>query len=253
MIGLYFESTHGFLICSDCGVALSSKTAAAHVRTNHVACRSSVSDEVLANTCRDCGIVGALPLIKSKVPAITGLFLHPRALSCSQSGCDKIYGTLGSMKKHHYQAHAGVPTPSSWSTVFAQRLDNSLTNSFFEVDLPPSQSPPSTTAWLDVIESAIQFSVNADPLVVQDPRQLNSWLRAVGWASHVKSFNAEFLRMLVVAPAKDEFPGLKEGVIHKFTADVELIRQTPLLALQKLNTEDPLKTYALCLFRLHSI
>ncbi|OBZ66042.1 ATP-dependent DNA helicase tlh2 [Grifola frondosa] len=50
------------------------------------------------------------------------------------------------------------------------------------------------------------------------------------------------LRELVAFPKKDEFPGLSNAVLHYLNAGLALLEGTDSLTLQKLNTEDPLKT-----------
>ncbi|KAF9439961.1 hypothetical protein P691DRAFT_768534, partial [Macrolepiota fuliginosa MF-IS2] len=242
MIGLYFEPRYKFLVCPDCGIALTSNSAPAHVRTNHPACKTSVNNAIFAKTCKELGIVATLPTINAIVDAITGLKLYPDALQCAAGSCDKVYGSVGSMKQHHRNHHHDVPLPRSWPSTPAQRLDNALHSTLFPVIVPPNPSAPPSLAWLNALDTTNAKAIKSDPLAVSDPRDLNQWLRSTNWATHVQGYDVDFLRSLVAYPADKEFPWLREAVVQKFIADAQLIEKTPLLALQKLNTENPAKT-----------
>lgn len=238
-IGLYFEPQWKVLICTQCQMALAAGSAASHVK-NHA--DGPVKTARLAAVCRELGVVSELPDINTPIPPISGLPIFPAALCCGVSGCYKRYITEKSLKRHYKEAHSGVPVPKSWRNGPAQRFDKSFHNSLFPVVLPLQTPTPPTSTWIEDLEAAITAAIAIDPLRVSDPRELNNWLRATTWPSHIAPYEARHLQKIVALPGPAEFPWLKGVVARKFAEDVKLIETTPLLALQKLNTDDPQKT-----------
>ncbi|KAH7903590.1 hypothetical protein BJ138DRAFT_1020380, partial [Hygrophoropsis aurantiaca] len=81
------------------------------------------------------------------------------------------------------------------------------------------------------------------PVEVNDIRNITPWLRMTGWHIHTQPYHASDLVNLAKTPRNDDplLPGLKDAVKSYFQAAVDLIPQTNLLVLQRLNTDDPAK------------
>lgn len=238
-LGLYLEPAWKFLVCTQCEVALAALSAANHAKNVH---RVPLKVPQIVDIFKRFDVVDELPIIDGPVPPISGLPLFPAALRCGVPKCPKMYCTDKSIKRHYREGHPDIPVPKSWRTGPAQRLDSAFHNSLFSVTLPRDAPVPPLSTWIGDLEATITAAIKVDPLKVSDPRELNPWLRATLWPTHVASYDVHLLQQLVALPAPTEFPWLRSTVTRKFLDDVKLIDQTPLLSLQKLNTEDPQKT-----------
>ncbi|KXN93394.1 ATP-dependent DNA helicase tlh2 [Leucoagaricus sp. SymC.cos] len=241
-MGLYVEITHRLLVCIDCEVALTSRSAIVHFRTVHNDKRLKIKSEALSDACVELDIRAEFPSDLDGVPAIPGLRMFTDALVCRIDGCCKVYSTITSMQKHHRSQHPHAPLPSNWNLTFAQRLDHGNNNTLFCVEPPKTVAATPSVDWVTLLNQKIDELTHFQSLVPTDPRSVTPWLRSTAWPSHVAGQTPSHLRSLVAYPRSDEFTWLRPAMMAMYERSVSLIEGTPTLPLQKLNTPDPNKT-----------
>ncbi|KAF5344300.1 hypothetical protein D9756_011600 [Leucocoprinus leucothites] len=242
---LYFQETLKLLICPTCSVALTPDIALDHVRNLHEesGLKGKKIKEPYMEVCKELQLAGNYPDWEKLYggPALGGLMLYESALLCDHGRCQQIHSTAAAMKTHHQKVHSTKPVPKSWPMVAAQRLNNGDQNSLFRVkalDTYAGSHKDSWDTWLDELDDQIKSIVRPVNLNNPDPRNVNAWLKTTGWAEHAGGHSSAFLFSLVAAPAKNEFPKLREAIDYIFSKAMHFLNDTPPMILRKLNTSD---------------
>jgi len=75
----------------------------------------------------------------------------------------------------------------------------------------------------------------------KNPRQVSPWLLTTHWHEHFNGYDTGELLDLIALPKEGEFPGLRALVEKYVEQAIKLIAHTAELALQRLNSPDPVK------------
>lgn len=151
------------------------------------------------------------------------------------------------MKDHYRKQHMNGPyvsdaLPSRWTTVAAQKLDNSTHKSYFQVQ-PPAQeeSEGDPFLWLEAYDKEVLDLVRPNILSDSDPRNVCALLRYTNWHRHVGKHSPNDLRSLVDQPQLGEFPCLRKNVdwIIKFVVSCGGNGIFPTTVMTKVSTRDP--------------
>jgi len=151
-------------------------------------------------------------------------------LVCCHEGCNRLFATGGSMRKHHEKDHGfkGRRLPSIWHIVAAQQIDKGKHSQYFRVKVPSHLSRPSLDKdWITKLELEIDQVTGYPGFDPSDIRNVDAFLVQLGWPEHVQGLNPTELRSLVKPPTRDEFPMLKETVTWIFDVAVATIKYTP--------------------------
>lgn len=244
----------------------------------HAKVKREIDQSPLNKLCDELQVRAELPAIEelrlgggAAVDAIGGLRLYTAVYPCKVEGCGGIYTTTGSLSSHYMNDHKGVERGDlkGWPTIHAQRL--SFASGFqqlFHVNPPPTplltqlpllsesesdsqmrpQPKPFRSAglsWFKEMQEEVEGITRKHQLDSADPRDVSCWMTRTQWQAHVAGHEGDFLRSLVAAPKKGEFPQLRETVTKIFQEAVGFITKTPHLILQKLHTKDPMKGWVI--------
>ncbi|KAH9828612.1 uncharacterized protein C8Q71DRAFT_719204, partial [Rhodofomes roseus] len=219
-----------------CQVALPREQVAGHLSQHHklIPYDATLLDEEC--TTLDLAVLPSLGG-KDPIEAIAGLRIH-QGMACS--ACPKVAQSSEWLRVHFSQVHTGQTKPKEWRTCTMQHLsDVPPFHAWFEVASPQPASN-STSPLLQFIQKMTESTnILVQP---QDSREISPWLLSTHWHEHTAPFSPSQLRHLVLAPSANEFPSLFKTVESYFMDCVGLIEGTDLLVLQKLNTDDPLKS-----------
>ncbi|OBZ77855.1 hypothetical protein A0H81_01612 [Grifola frondosa] len=212
-----------------------------HMTRSHQEANIHISASKLNDVINDCKVLEKLPQVSEQdyLQPIGGLAIY-NGLRCHH--CKMICGSTGFMKKHHLQLHHHLDMPTSWPACKMQHLNNGPdTRAWFEVH--PS-GHPATLSYEEAIIKKLYLDLEHSKVdhQSQNTREICPWLLTTKWHVHTEPYMTKELRELVAFPKKDEFPGLSNAVLHYLNAGLALLEGTDSLTLQKLNTEDPLKT-----------
>ncbi|KAG6819212.1 hypothetical protein H0H93_014238 [Arthromyces matolae] len=242
-MGFVYNPDIRCVICVSCKVAVAPDHVHKHILDKHKDSGVSAPKDRVAYVLRGLDLSPGLPdlalnTVRDEIP---GLVVH-NALKCNL--CFKIYGTEGSITKHHRTSHPG-PLPQQWSTVIAQRLDNAMHSTWFQVT-PREQPSDSLSTISQIIQTVRQQQQENDkdhPIGNSvDPRLVSPWIRSTLWLELIENRDVNELIKLVALPSKDEFPGLTDGIKWVFMTASSLFGEIPELTLQRLNTPDPIKS-----------
>ena len=223
------------LCCAQCRVLLTAQTGLIHVRAAaHTVPYARLSEDKYHNVCNELGIRTDYPTSQELdgIEALSGLDIYTMALICGVDGCSMIFASRGAMRKHYDMMHKGVPIPTIWHIVSAQRLDNRSHKTYFRVTEPPYMFRPILNKdWIHILDTQIDNAMKIVPLFNSDPRYLNALLMKTKWADHVKGLDLDELRSLVRLPGADKFPLLKETIEWIFEVAMICIDGTPAIIL----------------------
>ena len=122
-----------------------------------------------------------------------------------------IFASRGTIRKHYDVMHKGVPIPTIWHIVSAQRLDNGSHKTYFRVTEPPYMFRPILNKdWIHILDTRIDDAMKIVLLFNSDPHYLNALLTKTKWADHIKGLDPDELCSLVRLPGADKFSLLKE-------------------------------------------
>jgi len=226
------------LCCTECRVLLTASTGLVHIRSAaHAVSYARMSEDKYENVCTELGIRTEYPTIQelNGIESLSGLDIYTMSLVCGVEECSMIFASRSTMWKHYNGKHKGVPLLNIWHIVLAQHLDNGAHKTYFQVIKPLYVFRPILNK--DWIDNAIKLS----PLYNTDPRYVNTFLVKTKWVEHVKGLDPDELRSLVSSPRANEFPLLKEMVEWVFEVAMVLIKGTPEIILQHLNTKELVK------------
>ena len=230
------------LCCAQCCVLLTAQTGLIHVcSAAHTVPYARLSEDKYHNVCNELGIRTDYPTSQELdgIKALSELNIYTMALICGVDGCLMIFASRGAMRKHYDVMHKGVPIPTIWHIVSAQRLDNGSHKTYFRVIEPSYMFRPVLNKdWIDILDTQINDAMKIDLLFNSDPRYLNALLTKTKWADHIKGHDLDELRSLVRLPGAEEFPLLKETIEWIFEVVMISIDGTPAIILQRLNTKE---------------
>ncbi|KZT63235.1 hypothetical protein DAEQUDRAFT_770796 [Daedalea quercina L-15889] len=246
-IGLCYQKTLSILCCMVCKVALTKDQVQGHLSEHHKLI--TLDSEQLDEECKALRVTGQFCDLgtEDSVPAIGGLSLH-RGYGCPL--CLKASASTESLRVHYHTSHCdAIPRPKEWCACYMQRLSNVPPHHrWFRVSLPtalPIQlgssggaSVPSSSLPDFVQEMGKLSTVIVEP---RDAREISPWLLNTQWHVHTGPYSASQLRQLVTGPSPNDFPSLASLVEEYYMAAVSLVKETDLLVLQHLNSDDPVK------------
>lgn len=216
--------------------------ASAHLRGTHALPQLKIPDQMLKDICAKYNIPPKLPTITGPVPLIRGLSLVEEGWKCPL--CSGIGTTQKSVTKHYTDKHPGLKLPSHWDKVPVQRLSKMPGHgkSYFEVVLPGDQDEDPDLDLRGLRKECDELYDDFKQTEF-DPRSVSPWLLSTRWHEHVAKYDWQLLRALV------QLPGNTDGDLQYIKATVNvlldqamnLIANTPVLALQKLVSSDPVK------------
>ena len=227
--------------CDTCQIALEPKQIQGHLHSSHVKSKIKLNQTILDQVIQDYDTCDKLPTlaVSEVIDAWEGIKVH-EGFSCMH--CSKAFLTADSMRKHHGTNHKNHPTPNTWPRYFVQRLTSrpDPESSFFKVNYQDNQAKNHVT---DMIQS---LTAQASALIKRDissrnARSISPWLLSTHWHEHVNGYDQSELIQLIAVPKDDEFPGLQALVLKYMMKATTLIESTSELALQCLNTSDPMK------------
>lgn len=227
-------------MCTACQIAVLPKEVPNHFRNAHFSAHISVDRDILTTASEIFNLVAEFPAMDNgPYPEIVGLKVH-QGLKCGS--CSDVYGTQTSMSKHYRAQHKGVAIPPQYAAVQMHRFDNGKHKSYFPIMANGELSLEPTEQIIQDLRDLVDAMWAIDDGEMEfDARQVTPWLRTTKWHEHVQPFKTEDLRRLVSFPGKEEFPGLKEAVHSLLQHAMGVISKIPELALQRLNSADPIK------------
>jgi hypothetical protein len=233
-LGLCVNQRFSLLICVPCGVVLVPSQGASHLAQKH------------SLRCAElCRIIAPYSLLSSIPPAMNGA-IRPieglpvvDAFKCTD--CGYILSTTRHLNTHFSEKHPHNTRPDRYAPISAQHLNNFSSKNYFEVSIPMSATTPLTID--DYIANVTkEMNLVHTTLSVQpDARNIPQWLQITGWHEHLAGHIPKNLRQLVSFPTVAEFPTLKKYVAQLLHDCCALIKETPVLVLQKLNSPDMAK------------
>ncbi|KAF8633670.1 hypothetical protein AX17_004413, partial [Amanita inopinata Kibby_2008] len=241
-IGLVVNNAIHAFICKACKIALAAHQVSSHYRSQHGKLNITIFEPDIRCAAQKLGVeMEILSVIgRGPVDEVQGLAIFDGMLC---DFCERVYCTVGSMKKHHRSLHGDLDMPSSWRQVKAQQLNWTTHKSYFRIRptlAPETPLTPSSTA--DKIHAQTKGHLDMTQ-PIDDARLLSPWLSSTRWHEHIKDYSVTELKALI-APSKDdrEYPGLHQSLHHLLFGAAKQISTLPELILQKLNTPDPAKT-----------
>jgi len=154
---------------------------------------------------------------------------------------------IDSFKKHRRDHHRHIRPPKPTTNGLIQRFNNSLSRVFFRVHTTPS--PENGDPNKPVYDILQEIEAGQKALVPEtDVRNVTPWLRVTKWNESFRGIDTQSLRAMVEHPTAREFPDLTESVLFFFHQASDYIDKTTTLVLEKLNSPDPHKKYALYYF-----
>lgn len=193
------------------------------------------------------GIPPELPIPYTTVVAqIDGLRTHD-ALYCPD--CPSTFLAEDSLKKHRREQHQHIRPRKPVTKGPAQRFNNGagVYRTFFRVHVPPP--PEDIDRKKPVYDILQEIEAGQKSLVPEtDVRNVTPWLRVTKWHEYFKGIDTQSLRAMVEHPTTSEFPDLAHSVLYLFVKASDYIENTTTLVLEKLNSPDPQKQYALYYF-----
>lgn len=76
-------------------------------------------------------------------------------------------------------------------------------------------------------------------VIDEDNRTRDAWTARTRWDDFMANKDAEECRKYARTPGKDEFPGLRKGLLHFLKSTDSKLESLSLLLKKKLHTEDP--------------
>lgn len=215
-----------------------------HLRKHSTTIRQD-QKTLLENHLFDLDLPVGLPFTPtSVVVAIEGLPIH-EAFYCPD--CVAAFGVEDSLKKHRRELHPRIHPQKPATKGPAQKFNNSFARTFFRV-LPP-RSSDNADPNKPIYNILQEIEAGQKSLVPEaDIRNVTPWLRVTKWNESFKGIDTDSLRAMVVHPTAYEFPDLANSVLFFFTKASDFIDKTTTLVLEKLNSPDPHKKYALYYF-----
>jgi len=136
---LHHQTRINMLCCAQYHVLLTAQTGLTHVcSAAHTVPYARLSEDKYHNVCNELGIRTDYPTSQELdgIKALSGLDIYTMALICGVDRCSMIFASRGAMQKHYDMMHKGVPIPTIWHIVLAQRLDNGSHKTYFRVIEP---------------------------------------------------------------------------------------------------------------------
>ena len=156
------------------------QTGLIHVRSAvHTVSYARLSEDKYHNVCNELGIRTDYPISQELdgIEALSGFDIYTMALICGVDECSMIFASRGAMRKHYDIMHKGVPIPTIWHIVSAQRLDNGSHKTYFWVTESPYVFRPILNKdWIHILDTRIDDAMKIIPLFNSDPHYLNALL-----------------------------------------------------------------------------
>ncbi|KAG5335205.1 hypothetical protein C0989_001870 [Termitomyces sp. Mn162] len=237
--GIAYNTNIACLICLTCSIALAPGHMVEHIKNQHGDCGIRLDQKLVDEDLALLMLSPQLPLMDTAIrDEILGLSVHS-AWQCNL--CNKVYGAQSSMLKHHNMEHNTMPVPTTWTQVYAQRLNHTLHRSFFPIT--PALQPIKQPAQIIIHELRSRMeALDGKPTGHRlDPRLLSPWLKSNRWSELIKNHSIDELLALVAPVKTTEFPRLVEAVHSLFLGSEDMFSFIPELILQRLNSPDPAK------------
>ena len=242
-LGLVVNAWLHCLCCESCETALLPSEVQFHMNQKHPSSGIKVDKARFTAALEDNGVYDDFPtfITDEEWPAFDGI-KQQQGIRCLH--CAKVTVSSRSMKVHHSSDHQGIPLPKEWPVCCVQRLSTrpGKARAYFQVKAPAeaqgSQMGQSIDAiWLHMDSVMHDSASPAD----KNPRQVSPWLLTTHWHEHFNGYDTGELLDLIALPKEGEFPGLRSLVEKYVERAIKLIAQTAELALQRLNSPDPVK------------
>jgi len=229
------------IICTSCQSGLEPAAVTSHLLNVHKLKDICLTQDSIDKVCEEFKIPASLPSIQGPLPEIEGLVVLTTALQCKI--CRTVRGSLSSIKKHYSQNHPGNALETI--DVTAQRLSQQPPhNAYFPV-IPTNKQLLTLPIDLNLLRTECDMAYVSFISVDVDKRTISPWLLTTGWHTHIAGYDIQKLRKLVEMPQPQEalLSKLEKGTTAVMQRGVELMKDTPLLVLQKLNSPDPIKEW----------
>ncbi|KAG6814735.1 hypothetical protein H0H93_012440, partial [Arthromyces matolae] len=237
-LGLVFNIKIGCIICLSCHFAIRPELIKAHIYNQHPVLKSVfVQDHIILALDQCPGLLKQLPILGPlTIPYVQGLSLFD-GLQCGH--CHVVRINQDSLKRHYTSDHPQLPF--AFTSVQAQRLNNSDCRNYFSVSVPTQVLTKDPNQMISALRD-IYSKMLSVPSSTTDSRLLSPWLHSTHWHDLLLTAPASALVQYASFPKDDEIPGLAEAVHHLFSTGYPLFNQAPELVLQRLVSPDPVKS-----------
>ena len=214
-----------------------------HLKDSHGLLHLKISSDVVKDVCTKYSIPQKLPTnIVGPIPVIKGLAVIKDGLLCPE--CKSIATTDKSINKHWTANHGDLKKPASFETVYAQRLSKMpKCKRYFQVIIEEDGDATVPNMDLSGLRKKCDRLFEDYRISQFDDRMVSPWLATTRWHEHVSQYEWQHLRDLVKLPdaGDGDLVYLKDAVERIMGRAMKLLPETPLLALQKIVSPDPVK------------
>lgn len=227
-------TSYHLLICNTCRIAHSSCDMLAHLRGKNHGIKPG--NEFLKEASR-CGISDTpIPIPTVTVPALYGLPIFD-GLKCNS--CQACAKNLHSLQQHKCSRTTLEPIKTPM-----QSFNKSRTPKWFPVSAH-SISAPSSSSRENAIDNIVTLFQNQSyqQQISEDARTISPWLKATKWHLRTSSLHIVTALGIINSTKSIEDQFLLRCVKEYFTAAATNVASLSTLVRQRLNTDDPQKTY----------
>jgi hypothetical protein len=241
-LGLAIESVTKLVCCLACSILMPHTAVARHMWDKHAGIGLRVSANLLSPLALSLGLATVLPDWSNTPhahPVLQGLTVHPNCIRCPH--CSKIFLASG-LHKHQMAAHKDSSSVEDLPRIPAQRFDSGANKFLFEVLCTPPPPPSLPSALVSDLRQQYHDTLHASSEgLVPAAAAISPWLLSTSWHVHAARYAKLDLHSFAALPRKktDPLHPIVQAVHVMIAKTSALIKVTPELVLQLLNSPDP--------------